>query len=169
MSDQGRKALSGIDTTVELTDFTYHYLKSMIGQKQLFKDDILYRVAFVLADAVAGSNRPYAGKEALLNAASHPFIAYFERLSRPLSPKSLCFELLLILFGAVDPFSAAEWIYDTSRQGYSEDEYKQIALEHGIDFETVLRRDYAGTEDVRLIMCEIIWLIGKDEFFEIVG
>ena len=168
LSDAGRKALSETKTTVELTDYTYHYLKSIIANKKLLDDENLYRLAFVFADSMVNSNQSYAGKESLLNENLHPFIAYFQKLKRNLSPKNLCYEMLFILFGAVDPFNAAEWIYDNSRSGYSEEEYQAFAEEKGINFEELLQKDYIGKEDVRFIMCEIIWLIGEDEFFEIV-
>lgn len=169
LSDVGRRMLLETKTTVELTDYTYHYLKSIIANKKLLGDDDLYRIAFIFADSVVNSNQSYAGKESLLNENAHPFIAYFQRLNRFLSPKNLCYEMLLILFGAINPFDSAEWIYDSTRSGYSEEEYQSFAKEKGIIFEELLQKDYMGKEDVRFIMCEIIWLIGKDEFLEIIG
>ena len=77
--------------------------------------------------------------------------------------------MLFILFGAIDPFNSAEWIYDNSRSGYSDEEYQSFAEEKDINFEELLQKDYIGKEDVRFIMCEIIWLVGKDEFLGIVG
>lgn len=169
LSDAGRKALAETKTTVELTDYTYHYLKSVVANKKLLEDEDLYRLAFVFADSMVNSNQGYAGKDNLLNENAHPFIAYFQKLKRNLSPKNLCYEMLFILFGVVDPFDSAEWIYDNSRSGYSEEEYQAIAEEKGINFEELLQKDYIGQEDIRLIMCEIIWLIGKDQFLGIVG
>ena len=169
LSDAGRKALDGTKTTVELTDYTYYYLKSIIANKKLLDDEDLYRLAFVFADSIVNSNQSYAGKESLLNENVHPFIAYFQKLKRSLSPKNLCYEMLFILFGAIDPFNSAEWIYDNSRSGYSEEEYQAFAEEKGINFEELLQKDYIGKEDVRFIMCEIIWLVGKEEFLGIVG
>ena len=169
LSDAGRKSLNQTKTTVELTDYTYHYLKSIIANKKLLDDENLYRLAFVFADSIVNSNQSYAGKESLLNENAHPFIAYFQKLKRSLSPKNLCYEMLFILFGAVDPFNSAEWIYDNSRSGYSDEEYQSFAEEKGINFEELLQKDYIGKEDVRFIMCEIIWLVGKNEFLEIVG
>lgn len=169
LSDAGRKALRETKTTVELTDYTYHYLKSIIANKKLLDDENLYRLAFVFADSIVNSNQSYAGKENLLNENVHPFIAYFQKLKRSLSPKNLCCEMLFILFGAVDPFNSAEWIYDNSRSGYSDEEYQSFAEEKGINFAELLQKDYIGKEDVRFIMCEIIWLVGKDEFLQIVG
>jgi hypothetical protein len=169
LSDAGRKALDETKTTVELTDYTYHYLKSIIANKKLLEDEDLYRLAFVFADSIVNSNQSYAGKESLLNGNAHPFIAYFQKLKRSLSPKNLCYEMLFILFGVVDPFNSAEWIYDNSRSGYSDEEYHAFAEEKGMNFEELLQKDYIGKEDVRFIMCEIIWLVGKDEFLGIVG
>lgn len=169
LSDAGRKALDGTKTTVELTDYSYYYLKSIIANKKLLDDEDLYRLAFVFADSIVNSNQSYAGKESLLNENVHPFIAYFQKLKRSLSPKNLCYEMLFILFGAIDPFNSAEWIYDNSRSGYSDEEYQSFAEEKGINFEELLQKDYIGKEDVRFIMCEIIWLVGKDEFLGIVG
>lgn len=169
LSDAGRKALCETKTTVELTDYTYHYLKSIIANKKLLDDEDLYRLAFVFADSIVNSNQSYAGKESLLNENEHPFIAYFRKLKRSLSSKNLCYEMLFILFGAIDPFDSAEWIYDNSRRGYSDEEYQAFAEEKGINFEELLQRDYIGKEDVRFIMSEIIWLVGKDEFLGIVG
>ena len=169
LSDAGRKALAETKTTVELTDYTYHYLKSVVANKKLLEDEDLYRLAFVFADSMVSSNQSYAGKDNLLNENAHPFIAYFQKLKRNLSPKNLCYEMLFILFGVVDPFNSAEWIYDNSRSGYSEEEYQAIAEEKGINFEELLQKDYIGQEDIRFIMCEIIWLIGKDQFLGIVG
>lgn len=169
LSDAGRKALAETKTTVELTDYTYHYLKSIVANKKLLEDEDLYRLAFVFADSMVSSNQNYAGKDNLLNENVHPFIAYFQKLKRNLSPKNLCYEMLFILFGVVDPFNSAEWIYDNSRSGYSDEEYQAFAEEKGINFEELLQKDYIGKEDVHFIMSEIIWLVGKDEFLGIVG
>lgn len=169
LSDAGRKALAETKTTVELTDYTYHYLKSVVANKKLLEDEDLYRLAFVFADSMVSSNQSYAGKDNLLNENAHPFIAYFQKLKRNLSPKNLCYEMLFILFGVVDPFNSAEWIYDNSRSGYSDEEYQAFAEEKGLNFEELLQKDYIDKEDVRFIMCEIIWLVGKDEFLGIVG
>ena len=46
---------------------------------------------------------------------------------------------------------------------------QSIAEEKGINFEELLQKDYIGQEDIRFIMSEIIWLIGKDQFLGIVG
>lgn len=169
LSDAGRKALAETKTTVELTDYTYHYLKSVVANKKLLEDEDLYRLAFVFADSMVSSNQSYAGKDNLLNENAHPFIAYFQKLKRNLSPKNLCYEMLFILFGVVDPFNSAEWIYDNSRSGYSDEEYQAFAEKKGINFEELLQKDYIGQEDIRFIMCEIIWLIGKEQFLGIVG
>ncbi len=169
LSDAGRKALAETKTTVELTDYTYHYLKSVVANKKLLEDEDLYRLAFVFADSMVSSNQSYAGKDNLLNENAHPFIAYFQKLKRNLSPKNLCYEMLFILFGVVDPFNSTEWIYDNSRSGYSDEEYQAFAEEKGINFEELLQKDYIGQEDIRFIMCEIIWLIGKEQFLGIVG
>ena len=139
-----------------------------MANKKLLEDEDLYRLAFVFADSMVSSNQSYAGKDNLLNENAHPFIAYFQKLKRNLSPKNLCYEMLFILFGVVDPFNSAEWIYDNSRSGYSEEEYQAIAEEKGINFEELLQKDYIGQEDIRFIMCEIIWLIGKEQFLGIV-
>ncbi len=168
LSDAGRKTLNQTKTAVELTDYTYHYLKSIIANKKLLEDEDLYRLAFVFADSMMNSNQSYAGKENLLNENIHPFVAYLQKLKRNLSPKNLCYEMLFILFGAVDPFNLTEWIYDNSRGGYSEEEYQAIAKEKGINFEELLQKDYIGKEDVRFIMCEIIWLVGKNDFLRII-
>ena len=163
LSESGRTALNETNSTVELTDYIFHYLKSILKNKELLKDDDLYRVAFVLADSVYGSNQAYAGKDALLNENVHPFIAYFQKLPRFLSTKSLCYEMLLILFDVVNPFDPSEWIYDTSRPGYSEEEYFEIAESHGFEMKKCLKRPYSGREDIRFIMCEIIWLLGQKD------
>ncbi len=168
LSDAGRKTLIETKTTVELTDYIYHYLKSIIANKKLLEDEDLYHLAFVFADSMVNSNQSYAGKDNLLNENTHPFIAYLQKLKRNLSPKNLCYEMLFILFGAVDPFNSTEWIYDNSRGGYSEEEYQAIAKEKGINFEELLQKDYIGQEDIRFIMCEIIWLVGKNDFLRII-
>lgn len=169
LSDAGRKALQETKNTVELTDYTYYYLKSIMANKYLLKDEDLYSLAFVFADSITRSNQPYAGKDSLLNENLHPFVAYFQKLKRSLSAKNLCYEMLLILFGAVDPFNSAEWIYDPSRSGYTEEEYEEAFMQKGIEVESLLLEDYAGREDLRFIMCEIIWLVGKSEALKIVG
>lgn len=168
LSADGRKALDDTKTTVELTDYAYQYLKSIVANKNILKDEDMYALAFVFADSIANSKQEYAGKESLLDDNLHPFVAYFKKQTRSLSNKSLCYELLLILFGAADPFDSASWLYDDSRKGYSEEEYKSIAEENNIKFEGLLQNDFAEREDIRLIACEIIWLLGKKDFMRVV-
>lgn len=169
LSDAGRKALADTQTTVELTDYTYHYLKAIMANKNLLDDDGVYRLAFMLADSVANSNQPYAGKENLLNETVHPFIAYFQRMNRSLSKKNLCYEMLLILLGAVDPFNSSEWIYDSTKKGFNEQTYLDAAEKKDIDFAALFQEDYSGREDIQFIIYEMIWLIGRDEFFKIIA
>lgn len=169
LSDAGRKALADTRTTVELTDYTYHYLKAIMANKTLLDDEGVYRLAFMLADSVANSNQPYAGKENLLNETVHPFIAYFQRMNRSLSKKNLCYEMLLILLGAVDPFNSSEWIYDSTKKGFNEQTYLDAAEKKDIDFAALFQEDYSGREDIQFIIYEMIWLIGRDEFFKIIA
>ena len=168
LSPIGRKALAETRTTVELTDYIARYLECIMANKNLLVGEDLYRFAFVLADSVTNSKQNYASKENVLNEDINPFIAYLQRMKRNLSHKNLCFEMLLILFGAVDPFNPNEWIYDNHIGVLSEEEYQTKAIEVGIDFSELLNKDFTGKEDIRLIMCEFIWLIGKDEFRKIV-
>ena len=75
----------------------------------------------------------------------------------------------MILLECVDPFDSTSWLYDTERGGYSEEEYQKFAEEKQIDFRQLLEVSYSEKEDLRLIICEIIWLIGQKDFFKIVG
>jgi hypothetical protein len=169
LSDAGRKALNATANTAELTDFTFHYLKAIMANKKLLSDEGLYRLAFIFADGMVNSNQPYAGKECLLSETAHPFIAYFQNLKRNLNGKNLCIEMLFILLGVVDPFNPTEWIYDETRQGFSEAEYQKIAEEHEIDFRLLFVDGTVEQDDLRLIMGEIIWLLGKTEFLDILA
>ena len=45
-SEKGRKTLEQAKTVVELTDFTFHYLKATMANKKLLEDDDLYRLSF---------------------------------------------------------------------------------------------------------------------------
>ena len=114
------------------------------------------------SDAVVRSNQPYAGKEMIIDATVNPFIAYLQKVTRNLAPRFLCIELLLILFGAADPFNADSWLYDTGRKGYSVEEYIDIANQHGLSISELLKVEYTGREDLREIMCGFIWIVSDD-------
>lgn len=165
-SAAGRKVFAEAKTTVELNDYIYNYLKVIKKSESCIEDEILYKIAFIFADAIIDSDQEYSGKENILNNTVNPFVAYLEHLNRSLSSEFLCYELLMVLFGAVNPFDSSEWIYDNSRRGYSEEEYSKFAEEHDIDIRKLLKIDYTGREGFRLIMCEIIWLIGEDKILD---
>ena len=169
LSDAGREVLQQIQSTAELTDFVCQYLQCSMANRDLLDEKHLYRLSFVLADAVVNSRQPYAGREYLLNASENPFVAYLQNTHRSLSAKTLCYELIFVLLGAVDPFNPDEWIYNRTRGGYSEEEYQKVAQEHGIIFQELLRSQSPTDPGVRLILCELIWLVGGEEFLEIVN
>ncbi len=168
LSAEGQKTFAAAKSTVQLTDYFYHYLKALNSGIKI-DDDTLYKVAFIFADAILPSKQAYAAKDQILNTECNPFAAYFKNINRSVGSKALCYELLLILLKCADPFDATSWLYDTARGGYSEEEYQKIAEENQQDFRQLLEVDYTGKEDLRLIICEIIWLIGQKEFFSIVG
>ncbi len=167
-SPDGKKAFENAKGTMQQTDYFYHYFKALNPATKL-ADETLYKMGFIFADALLPSQQPYASKDQILNVERNPFAAYLKNINRPVGAKALCYELLLILLECTDPFDSTSWLYDTARAGYSEEEYKKIAEEKQIDFRQLLEVKYDGKEDLRYILCSIIWLIGQKEFFSIVG
>lgn len=167
-SAEGKKAFENAKGTIQQTDYFYYYFKALNPGTKL-DDELLYKMSFIFADSILPSKQDYASKDKILNTECNPFAAYLKNINRAVGPKALCYELLLILLECADPFDSTSWLYDTARGGYSEEEYKKIAEEKQIDFRQLLEVDYAGKEDLRFILCEIIWLIGQKEFFSIVG
>lgn len=162
-SPAGKETLHGLTATAELTDFFYEYLLALRGQKETVGNEDLYKMAFIMADSMSETE----DRESLLSPKTNPFAAYIKTLTRTVGGKHLCYELLLIMTGAVDSFDCEAELYSTKKHGFSDSDYEVIALEKDVDLRTLFTTDYTGKKELRQTLAQIVWIIGGEEFLRI--
>lgn len=113
LSAEGKQAYEALPSLEERTLFIYGYLHS-VAHKSFEADNVLMRIAFLLADGVAArSGAPYKGYPDLLAADKNPIIAYLKNAKQYPGLKPLYVVLLAVIQGRVDPADTSSWIYDT--------------------------------------------------------
>ncbi len=161
LSAQGQETFEKCNGIEERAVFIYSYLKT-IAAESLEKDSFLFRMAFLLADAVHSSNTEYAAFPALLDGAKNPFIAYVKNAKKVYDQPANFSILLSILHGIADPFDTGDWIYDQAQ--FKDNAYVDILKNHDKCFIETSEANLIGDEPfeieeaLRGIQIEIAWL-----------
>lgn len=113
LSAEGVKQYEGLSSLEERTLFLYRYLRT-IANNSFEKDNALMRVAFLLADGVAGSYAPYKAYPDLIAPEKNPLVAYLKNAKQYPGLKPLYVVLLAVLQGKADPANSGLWIYDNA-------------------------------------------------------
>ncbi len=161
LSAEGQKVFEGCKGIEDRAVFIYSYLKT-VSCESLHKEEFLFRVAFLLADAVYSSKAPYASFPALLDGAKNPFVAYVKNAKKIYDTQATYCIFLSILHEFVDPFNPSEWIYDQTlfkNGGYIEKmkEKDQCFIEERIS-EVADDALYDIDQELRFIQIELAWL-----------
>lgn len=161
LSTQGQTVFENCKNIEDRSVFVYSYLKT-ISAESLEKDSFLFRIAFLISDAIYNSNTQYSSFPEILNSDKNPFVAYVKNAKKVYSIEANYCILLSILHGIADPFNASDWIYDQSlfeKEGYVEKikEFGKCFIENKntviVDVD-----DYAIDESLRFIQIELAWL-----------
>lgn len=163
LSKAGCNAYSGLKTLEERSVFLYSYLKQ-IAKADFEEDQLLFRIAFFLADAIMGSALPYSTYPALIDPEKNPFVSYIKNADQCPGGMAVYHIFLSILHGIAMPVKQNEWIYD---QQISEPEYMQEKLtDLGKCFcaSAVGMADadaFAIEESLQPVQLKLIWLMGQ--------
>lgn len=163
-SPAGASELDSLKSTADITDFFFGYLLSLRGDRETINDEDMYKIAFIMADSMLDSNQNYAGKQNILSLTLNPVAAYVKNLTRTIKGEHLCFELILVILGIADPFDSESWLYSGQKHGYSSTEYSLIASDNGCNIKSLFAMDFSGREDIRQIISQFVWIIGRSEF-----
>ena len=162
-STQGQTAYSSLRTLEDRSVFLYSYLKK-ITKADFEKDQLLFRLSFFLADAVAGSELPYSAYPALVDPAKNPFVAYLKNTTLCPGSRAVYCICLAILHGIADPFVQNNWIYQKELQDADYLEEKLSELDKNFVATSVSLADpdaFAIDAPLRIVQLKLIWLLGQ--------
>lgn len=74
MSGEGRAAYTAANTLLKKTEYFFDYLQTVAKSKE--NRSFLYKLAFVMADAMDKSSLEFAGYPNILDASKNPLVAY---------------------------------------------------------------------------------------------
>lgn len=162
-SEAGQKAYSSIKSLEDRSVFLYSYLRK-IAPTDFDEDQMLFRIAFFLADSVMDSTLPYSTYPALIDPQKNPFVAYLANVKRYPGAQAVYYVFLSILHGLAMPIRQNDWVYE---QRISEPEYMQEKLSDlGKCFcasavGMVDADAFAIEESLQPVQLKLIWLMGQ--------
>ena len=165
LSDEGSKLFATLDNVNDRAVFIYSYLKSF-SNEVFEKENILFKTAFLLADAVFNSQVAYSSFPKILDEKVNPFVAFFANAKREYTQEQIYCIFLSFIHNVADPFKKTDWIYNDS--SFKDNEYLNKLNDEGRLFfvpnETLLpEKDAFKCEEVyNMIQLEIIWLFLKN-------
>ena len=95
-SETGQKAYSAIKSLEDRSVFLYSYLRK-IAPADFDEGQMLFRIAFFLADAVVDSKLPYSTYPALIDPQKNPFVAYLANVNQYPGAQTVYYVFLSIL------------------------------------------------------------------------
>lgn len=158
-TDEAINEFKGLKKTEDRARFIYFYLRTICSTHPIDKKDdesCLFKMAFLLADAVMNSKTSYSTYPKALDEQSNPFIAFLANLKRSYSKDKFYNILLSIVTQTVDPFNQHDKIY-TADYNIATDFTNRIKnAEYFYDISPYQK----CKEQYKEIMLEIIWLFG---------
>jgi len=165
LSESGGKAFSSLQTLEDRSIFLYSYLKN-VSSKDFEKNQLLFKIAFFLADAILGSSLPYASYPDLLDPKKNPFVAYLTTAKLCPDTQTLYCIYLSVLHNIADPMNGNEWIYDEQiyEQGGMEAKLEELGRNFCEGAVTMPNPDVFEIDaSLQLIQLKLIWLFGQQE------
>ncbi len=165
-SPEGQKHFAEISDKSNQIGFMYSYLLAICKENNAkYDQNILFKYAFFLTDAVLTAEMSYSSLPDFLDCEKNPYLAFVENsqdLVDLTEPINIYTYLLLITHGVVDPFLKSEWIYDGNTIiGCAE---KIAEMKHNIlptQLPDVNMDLFNVAKEKEFIQLEIIWIFGK--------
>ncbi len=161
LSEEGGKTFAALDSVGDRAVFIYSYLKN-IANERFEKNNIIFKTAFLIADAVYNSDIEFSQYPNLLNEQVNPFIAFLKNAKISYSNEQIYCIYLAFVHSIADPTKKNEWIY--SEKYFKDKHYLFKCEELGHMFvmpnESLLpdMSAYKCSPKLELIQLEIIWL-----------
>ena len=162
-SERGQKAFSSLDSLEDRSIFLYSYLKR-IAKGDFEKDQILFRIAFFLADGVLGSALPYSAYPALVDPEKNPFVAYLKNADHCPVRQVVYYIFLSILHNIAAPIKRNEWVYEKKIEDL---EYLEQTLTKlgkcfcDSDVGMASADAFTIEESLQPVQLKLIWLLGQ--------
>ena len=160
-SAAGQSYFSQLHTLEDKSVFMYSYLKKL-APAEFDKDQILFKTALFLADAVYGSALPYGAFPNFTDPQKNPYIAYLSTATNPPQPMVLWAIYASILHGTVDPVQRDSWIYQKFDGDLLSEELKEVGCNFGFHpaiLESPSRFDIQ--EELQLVQMKLAWFFAK--------
>ncbi len=127
-TDAGVKAYQALRTQEDKTLFFYAFLQKKL-HKSFENDNICFKFALFLADAVANSSLPYSTYPEIIDPQKNPYLAYLVCWEKYPGKRVLYYGFMSILHGLADPMLRNSWIYDKDLMGSEALQHKLVELE----------------------------------------
>ncbi len=165
-SARGVMSFKALSSLKQRSIFIYSYLKT-VADNSFEKDNTLFKIAFLLADAIHNSNLEYSNYENLIDEVKNPILVYLKNCGKYLGTKSVFISLLAIICGKVDPKDKSAWIYD--KDFFKAENLGELLLEKDCGFipsssiYCVNPTFFDVDEASQMIVLEIRWLFYNKE------
>lgn len=163
-TDEAISMYNSLESLADKTVFLYSYL-SKIADKSFRENKTLFKMAFLLADAISKSNLPYNEYEVLIDPNINPFITYLKTSKEYIGELETFVILNAILENKVDVKDKSAWIYNADFFD-DDNEYLDKLEEMGCCFlpnpsyYVVNPAKFEIEENLQMAMLEIYWLFG---------
>ena len=162
-SEKGQKAYSSIKSLEDRSVFLYSYLRK-IAPADFDEDQMLFRIAFFLADTVVDSTLPYSTYPALIDPQKNPFVAYLKNADHYPGGTVVYHIFLSILHGIAMPMKQNEWVYDKQLDDpeYLEKKLEALGKPFFASGVSMVSADaFAIEESLQQVQLKLIWLLSQ--------
>ena len=163
LSKPGCDAFASLNTLEHRAVFLYSYLKQ-IAKNAFDEDQVLFRTAFLLADAIKGSSLPYSTYPAIIDPQKNPFVAYLKNAEKFPGKHVVYYVFLSILHGIAAPQNADAWIYDEELedQDYLAEKLEELGKSfYSGSVSMADADDFTVEESLQTVQLKLIWLFGQ--------
>ncbi len=161
--DSSETEYNSCKTLAEKTVFLYSYLKT-VADKSFEKNNALFKMAFLFADAISQSDLPYKNYKALIDPEQNPFVMYLKKSSGYINECAVFNTLLAIIQEKVDVSDGNSWIYE--KEFFKDEEYPDKLEEIGCCYVANPRyyvndpAKFEVRDALKMTVLEIYWLFG---------
>lgn len=159
LSEDGQKAFEGITSLEDRSIFIYSYLKTF-ADESFEQNKTLFKLAFLMADFVYGSNTAYSKYPEILKKENNPFIAYLTNAEEFYGDETTYTILTSILYNKANAFNKNEWIYNPKEM--ETEKLKERGIEFIPTSSDMLDIDiYASDSDIPEMQIALVWIFLK--------
>ena len=166
-TDEAAQKFNSLESLADKTVFIFSYL-SKIADASFEENNTLFKMSFLLADAINKSNIPYSEYKNLINPDANPFVSYIKNSKTYIGELETFVALVAILKNKVDVKDSSCWIYDvdffdTDGEYLDKLEEMDCCFLPNPCYYVVNPAKFETEENLRMAMLELYWLFGMPD------